>query len=838
MNGIDIFQSKLVSIGNHLVELALASKGKSARRKELGTMMPSRIRSGYQRRILDELVEGPATVSELALRIGLATSHTSSTLRSLREAGLVHRDADHGLRGAAHLLTEEGAQRLHHDALSRLRIAMRTEQGRGRHVILSRDGSTVVIGYDGIPRSDLVWLPARTAHPDFETPIVSSGNERGGAWCLLRGEPRWVNRSTLALVPAPSEHDDPEDILSWSASERPLAILRGRLLDDDGSWGMAPGTWFDDERSTPERGPAILSSGPVDLGRIKGTALRCSPQAPVVGRVPEGWIREALLSSSSGICITRSERPPDAPQRPVSLLTTWLRLRHPRLHDLEINTRANHLLQRLLRPSSGRTTVLERAVLADFGLSTWTEEPVHRLELARCSEAGTTATWLWALDVLNLPFRGEWTLDTSSTRLLHRIVSDARCELLVAMDARLDDIEAPTHLLLEQNEGTVVVEGRYRLSVEVNKASTGGTHRIWEGDLPEHANDLLSIDPKATPVIEGPRSTQHPDLPRREALAAWPDGDDALADELEHIDPIASWIASTVRERERRWERLHDRVPASWMALHDVKNASAGWLVRHASNGDEAYRAAAALHLVHVLQDREEAEERWNASSSTVASAARLLASPPGQPAKASDIDAWISDPLHFEVLLPVHWEAVADRIASKEGDVDERLDTWKAWRQSGTEVMSTDVIMSICERFPMAWWAAWSMPWLTQLAATARGRRWLASTRVPWVVACSLGEEGQAPGLPPRRVEEVAAAALVDLHLVDEGPGHDGVHDVLEAVIAREEQRPPPRGRSHVHACWLLWPTEAWPPYVGLGGRSDAVDLEINRRRVQSRRR
>jgi hypothetical protein len=799
--------------------------------------MPSRIRSGYQRRILDELVEGPATVSELALRIGLATSHTSSTLRSLREAGLVHRDADHGLRGAAHLLTEEGAQRLHHDAISRLRIAMRTEQGHGRHVILSRDGSTVVIAYDGIPRSDIMWLPARTAHPDFESTIVSSGNERGGAWCLLRGDPRWVNRSTLALVVAPLQRDDPEDILSWSASERPLAILRGRLLEDDGSWGMAPGTWFDDERTTPERGPAMLSSGPVDLGRIKGTALRCSPQTPVVGRVPDGWIREALLSGSSGIFISRSERPPDVPRRPVSLLTTWLRLRHPRLHDAEINARAAQLLQRLLHAPSGRTTVLERAVLADFGLSTWTEEPVHHLELARCSEAGTRATWLWALDVLNLPFRGEWTLDASSTRLLHRIVTDARCELLVAMDARLDDVEASTHLHLEQNEGTVVVEGRYRLSVEVNKTSTGGKHRIWDGDLPEHARALLSIDPQTRPVIEGPRSTHDPDFPRREALAAWPDGDDALADELEPIDPIASWIASTAGERERRWERLHDRVPAAWMPLLDVNNASAGWLLRHASNGDEAYRAAAALHLVHVLPDRGEAEGR-NASSNAVASTARLLASPPGQPARTSDIDAWISDPLHFEVLLPVHWESVADRLLFEDGPLDERLDTWKAWRQAGTGVMSTDLIMSICERLPMAWWAAWSTPWLTQMAATARGRRWLASTRVPWVVACSLREAGQAPGIPPQRMEDVTAAALVDLHLVDEGPGHDGVHDLLEGVMAREEQRPPPRGRSHIHACWLLWPTETWPPHVGLEGRSDAVGREIQRRRVQSRRR
>ena len=78
-------------------------------------MATSRIRSGYQRRILDELLDGPATVTALAARLSLATSHTSSTLRTLRQQGLVTRDEREGVRGAPHHLSPQGLIRLQED---------------------------------------------------------------------------------------------------------------------------------------------------------------------------------------------------------------------------------------------------------------------------------------------------------------------------------------------------------------------------------------------------------------------------------------------------------------------------------------------------------------------------------------------------------------------------------------------------------------------------------------------------------------------------------------------------------------------------------------------------
>lgn len=799
--------------------------------------MSRQIRSGYQRRILDELVDGPATVSELAVRIGLATSHTSSTLRSLRNAGLVHRDDDHGLRGAAHLLTESGLQRLHEDAMGRLARFLRDGQGEGRHLLLSRDGSTVVIAYDNVPRSDLIWLPARTPIRDQEPSMESSGNGRG-AWCLLREAPRWVNRTSLNPVVAPFQNDDPQDILSWSGDERPLAILRGRLLEDAGTWSMAPGTWFDDTSDlAPSRGPAMLSSGTVDLGVIKGTTIRCTPQSPVVGHVRDARKREALLHDTEGVCIARSERPPDAPRRPSSLIGTWIRLRHPRLDEAQVEQRTHHLLQRLTGFATGRMTRLEREVVADFGQSHWTDEPVRLLELARTSETGTTAMWRWALDCSSLPFRGEWTLNQGAHRLLNRVVSDARCEVLVAADARLDDIKPATYLRIDEHQESILCDGRFQVGIEVSERSSRSKFTFWSGDLPDSARALLARDHDASRIQRASRSTKQSDMLRRRALAAWPEGNDALADEWESVDPTSAWIASSTQERERRWDRLQHRLPPAWIELHEVEHASATWLATHAQHGDRAYRAAAALKLADALGDHTEDHGRWTTLSNSVLAAARLLRSAPGQPRAMVDVKQWITDPLHVEAVLPAHWDAVEDALVHHNGTLDKPLAVWSSWRNAGETLTSADLIMDVCANLPIAWWAPWSMTWLMHLGSTARGRRWLSETPMPWVVAWSLREKGEAPGMATVPEANVTAAGLVDLHLVNRGPGFSGVHDLLEALMAREEGRPPPRGQSHIHACWLLWPTEDWPPHVGLVGPRDAVHDEIQRRRVQNRR-
>ena len=57
-----------------------------------------RIRSNYQRRILDWLSDGGGTVTEVSENLGILVPHVSATLKKLRETGDVVRD-DQNLRG-------------------------------------------------------------------------------------------------------------------------------------------------------------------------------------------------------------------------------------------------------------------------------------------------------------------------------------------------------------------------------------------------------------------------------------------------------------------------------------------------------------------------------------------------------------------------------------------------------------------------------------------------------------------------------------------------------------------------------------------------------------------
>ena len=75
-------------------------------------MSKGRIRSNYQRRVLNWLLDGGGTVSQIATALALQMPHASLALRQLRERGDVGRDDEAGIRGADHFITDQGRLRL------------------------------------------------------------------------------------------------------------------------------------------------------------------------------------------------------------------------------------------------------------------------------------------------------------------------------------------------------------------------------------------------------------------------------------------------------------------------------------------------------------------------------------------------------------------------------------------------------------------------------------------------------------------------------------------------------------------------------------------------------
>jgi len=248
-------------------------------------MATSRIRSGYQRRILDELLDGPATVSALAERLGLATSHTSSTLRTLRQQALVTRDEREGVRGAPHHLSPHGLLRLQEDALERLREATREPRAEGTNVLLTRDGPLVVLAYGERVPSDLIWLPPRAPWHRRCPPVGLQWKHTGGARgarCEASPSGSISTRSNRA-TPPPSDVSL-GDIRTWTQGGRRLALVRARVMSGQDRWTMPPGTWFETE-PPHETAPAALNRSSVNLGFVQGTQVPCRPSTPILGQL-------------------------------------------------------------------------------------------------------------------------------------------------------------------------------------------------------------------------------------------------------------------------------------------------------------------------------------------------------------------------------------------------------------------------------------------------------------------------------------------------------------------------------------------------------------------------
>ncbi len=149
--------------------------------------MPKKtIRSRYQRRILDWLLDGGGTVSQASEILGIAMPHASLAMRQLREIGEVQRDDSSSIRGAIHRLTPSGADHLLQDLVERVRKNVGAIPTGMDAVVLSNDQSSIVLGVRSAPSSRLISLPRRTELLEHERDVFSSGKQGGALGCPTR----------------------------------------------------------------------------------------------------------------------------------------------------------------------------------------------------------------------------------------------------------------------------------------------------------------------------------------------------------------------------------------------------------------------------------------------------------------------------------------------------------------------------------------------------------------------------------------------------------------------------------------------------------------------------
>ena len=186
--------------------------------------MPKKtIRSRYQRRILDWLLDGGGTVSQASNALGIAMPHASLAMRQLRELGEVHREEGVSIRGAIHRLTPSGAEHLLRDLVERVRKHVDSVPVGMNAVVLSNDHSSVVLGVLSTPSSRLISLPRRTKLLQQNDDFSSSG-KGGGIWAVQRGPSiHWISLSTFESSSAPT--NPVEGTLTAFSNQTDLSLI-------------------------------------------------------------------------------------------------------------------------------------------------------------------------------------------------------------------------------------------------------------------------------------------------------------------------------------------------------------------------------------------------------------------------------------------------------------------------------------------------------------------------------------------------------------------------------------------------------------------------------------
>ncbi|MBJ23661.1 MAG: hypothetical protein CMB64_03220, partial [Euryarchaeota archaeon] len=152
--------------------------------------MPSKIRSSYQRRILDWLSDGGGTISSAAKDLGLRLPHASATFKKLRTEGLITIDQSEYQKGSTQRLTQKGWEMLEHDELARvLDLNLNDIPLNAEGCLIAREGPMLLLGYIKSNQKEGFILPnmpyTDLAVEEFDS-TRSKGVEVEWSWAVSR----------------------------------------------------------------------------------------------------------------------------------------------------------------------------------------------------------------------------------------------------------------------------------------------------------------------------------------------------------------------------------------------------------------------------------------------------------------------------------------------------------------------------------------------------------------------------------------------------------------------------------------------------------------------------
>jgi len=814
-------------------------------------MSGSRIRSGHQRRVLNWLMDGGGTVSEIADSLQLRMPHASLALRQLRERQEVSRDEQGGIRGAIHRLNEVGRSRLAEDALARTRALITQIPPQAEAVVLGQDGAHLLLGYVKPPKSRLLSLPNQGLSGHEYTPSFSNGKQGGGRWAVQRDEQiRWYTLSDLQLTDEPRRQNLRGTLEEWTEEIDRIGIVHATLLDTSREWLLSPGTWYSEPENAPPLPNALIQGGHV-LGTATGTELSVSPQLGIHAHLVLPVNRAMVLNTVRKNALVFEERPQQRSTRylPHEALHFWLRARHPRLSEEKLIRKSEELQGYLLKlDGSSPSIALQRQLLADFGIVEWRDgNAITKINFSGVSNTGALALFEWFFQNSSAECAVEWPYQIDENRrILERMLSSGRCRVLITSYGDYIPLTSATSVIRTQKTlmKAVISLGRGKsLPLTLLQSTAGPSQQNMHEEVPLSADELLhACDNKGgmnKEFFTGVELNTDQQKAIWYALSNYPGGDENWANLNESTSPLAAWIATPHQHRTSRWIRLRTILPNGWADLLPIELCETATLISAMPKGSEEWS----------LQALEKTRQRFTNNIESILkyesffqddilgpwmAAAVLLAS--GQlpeefhPLLEQACSLWADAPRQseqvLESLFPIglplldHVEEYLTKCkaAAKLHPHDSTLYLWGALLENmeSNEPIAPEFLRRIMTELPSAWWHAWAGDWLQVQLSSSSGRRWLAMTPLPWpaLLTRPAGERGGLPAWPvPYPSGRIGLDDVLQILLLEERKGKPALLDVYDMLATSERQEPVHYGRTHPLVGWLARPVESWPP-------------------------
>ena len=340
----------------------------------------------------------------------------------------------------------------------------------------------------------------------------------------------------------------------------------------------------------------------------------------------------------------------------------------------------------------------------------------------------------------------------------------------------------------------------------------------------------------------------------RSAISQYPEGNEDWANRMEARYPVAAWIASPPRSRWPRWQRLSSRLNPEWLIILDFDHLPLEGLSEVADVAPQSVLDVFSAEFTRLLRTDQNTAlksrptiDPRNATPGSSWVASQLLANSAWLPESFHDdliewsLGVWLAYPpvKSINTIQGLMWlfssnERVSEgkeisilkKILSRASDLplEHDMRSWaildKVTRKNITP--SFEEIKLILTNLPLEWWAHVSSDLLETMLQDDRAFAWLVSNHISWPVAVlrPIGFESKFPfhrslkyggcsskirGLLSRRIRGKE----------DFPPETEPLFDLLEALDALNEDRPPKMGNTHPLVGWLAQPADKWPEFT-----------------------